>query len=80
MSFISCHCTPFRHFFHIIRISEPLQIGLELEILPKNRKFSGAIMMAQEEEIPPEVSGFRLRPRSEVWGRVVLTPYAVPSF
>ena len=32
----ACHYMPFRKFLHIVRISEPLQIRFELEILPKN--------------------------------------------
>jgi len=47
-----------------------------LGILPENRKISGAIIMTRKEEVPPEVSGFRLRPRPEAQGRAVLTPEA----
>ena len=35
-------------------------------MLPKNRKFSGAIMMTQEEEVPPEV--FRFPSQTKVRG------------
>ncbi len=45
-------------------------------ILPKNRKISRAIIMTWEEEVPPEASGFQLRPRPEVSDRAVLTPGA----
>jgi len=33
-------------------------------------------MMTQEEEVPPEVSGFRIRPRAKVRDQVMLTPEA----
>jgi hypothetical protein len=54
---------------------KPLQIELELGILPKNRKFSGEIILTGGEGCP-EVSGFRLRPRPKVRTRAVPTPEA----
>ena len=47
-----------------------------LGILPKNRKFSEAIIMAMEES-PKEVSGYRIRPGPEVRDQAVLTQEAV---
>ena len=47
-----------------------------LGILPEKSKISGAIILTREDGVPPEVSGFRRRPRPEVRDRTVLTPEA----
>jgi len=47
-----------------------------LGILPKNRKFSGAVISTREDGVPPGVSGFRRRPRSGVRDWAVPTPGA----
>jgi len=52
-----------------------LQLELELGILPKNRKLSGAIIMTREDGVPPEVSGCQLKPKPEL-DRAMLTQEA----